>query len=93
MSSAIVPEVGSFGIPYILKTRKVVFGSVTVGKNNINYLVKDGLNKFHSVSMYKDNKGSLWLGTSDYEYLSLTGKALKDLKSSIKEQRKARPEN
>jgi hypothetical protein len=43
--------------------------------------------------MYKDNKGSLWFGTSDYDYLSLTGKALKDSKSSKKEQTKARPEN
>jgi hypothetical protein len=52
-----------------------------------------GSNKFHLVSIYKDNKGSLWFGTSDYDYLSLTGKALKDSKSSKKEQTKARPEN
>jgi hypothetical protein len=85
--------VGVLAFLTFLKTRKVVFGSVTVGKNNINYQVKDGLNKFHLVSMYKDNKGSLWFGTSDYDYLSLTGKALKDSKSSKKEQTKARPEN
>ena len=80
MRSAIVPEGGSFGIPYILKTRKVVFGSVTVGKNYINYPVKDGLNKVHLASMYKDNKRSLWLGTSDNGVFKFNGKSFERFK-------------
>jgi hypothetical protein len=81
MRSVIVTEGGSFwAFVTFLKTRKVVFGSVTVGKNYINYPVKDGLNKVHLASMYKDNKRSLWLGTSDNGVFKFNGKSFERFK-------------